>query len=40
MKPEVTPLMRHAEACGYRTLGGRVMLEGQAGEVARFFGIA
>ncbi len=39
IKPEVTPLLRHARACGCRTVGGRVMLEGQAEEVARFFGI-
>lgn len=39
MKPEVTPLLRHAEACGCRAFGGRVMLEGQAQEVAGFFGI-
>jgi shikimate dehydrogenase len=39
MKPGVTPLLRHAQACGCRTMGGRHMLEGQADEVARFFGI-
>ena len=37
MKPEVTPLLAHAQACGCRTVGGRAMLEGQAEEVARFF---
>jgi len=38
MKPPLTPLLRHAQACGCRTLGGRAMLEGQADEVALFFG--
>jgi shikimate dehydrogenase len=40
MKPAVTPLLRHAEACGCRTVPGRVMLEGQVEELIRFFGIA
>jgi shikimate dehydrogenase len=39
MKPPLTPLLRHAEACGCKTVPGRVMLEGQAEEVMRFFGI-
>jgi shikimate dehydrogenase len=39
IKPEATPLLRHARASGCRTVDGRVMLEGQAEEVARFFGI-
>jgi shikimate dehydrogenase len=37
MKPEVTPLLALARACGCRTVGGRAMLEGQADELARFF---
>ncbi len=36
MKPEVTPLMRHARDCGCRVIGGRTMLEGQAEELADF----
>jgi shikimate dehydrogenase len=36
MKPEVTPLMRHAQSCGCRVIGGRTMLEGQAEELADF----
>ncbi|QCI64138.1 shikimate dehydrogenase family protein [Phreatobacter stygius] len=39
MKPEVTPLLAHARSLGCVAFGGRVMLEGQAEEVARFFGI-
>ncbi|MFI4986476.1 MAG: shikimate dehydrogenase family protein [Alphaproteobacteria bacterium] len=39
MKPPLTPLLRHAEACGCRTMGGRFMLAGQVEEVVRFFGI-
>jgi shikimate dehydrogenase len=39
MKPEETPLLRHAKACGCRTQIGRHMLEQQAAAVARFFGI-
>ncbi|HEX2555881.1 MAG TPA: shikimate dehydrogenase [Microvirga sp.] len=39
MKPEVTPLMRHARACGCRVIGGRTMLEGQAEELADFLGM-
>lgn len=38
MKPEVTRLLETARRHGCRALGGRVMLEGQAGEVLRFFG--
>jgi shikimate dehydrogenase len=37
MKPPLTPLLRHAQACGCPTVGGRSMLEGQADEVALFF---
>jgi shikimate dehydrogenase len=37
-RPEVTPLLRHAQACGCRTMGGRHMLDGQAAEIMRFFG--
>ena len=40
MKPEVTLLLRHAQACGCRTMGGRHMLEGQAEEVMRFFAVS
>jgi shikimate dehydrogenase len=36
MKPEVTPLMRHARDCSCRVIGGRTMLEGQAEELADF----
>jgi shikimate dehydrogenase len=39
MKPEVTPLLHHAQACGCHTVGGRAMLEGQVEEVVKFFGI-
>lgn len=38
-KPEVTPLLRHAQTAGCRTMGGRYMLEGQADEMMRFFGL-
>jgi len=38
MKPPVTPLLRFAAAQGCRTLGGKTMLDGQAPELARFFG--
>jgi shikimate dehydrogenase len=38
MKPEVTPLLAHARACGCRTMPGRAMLEGQADELVTFFG--
>ena len=37
MKPPLTPLLSHAQACGCATMGGQAMLEGQADEVARFF---
>lgn len=39
IKAEPTPLLEHAQACGCRTVGGRAMLDGQAEEVARFFGV-
>jgi shikimate dehydrogenase len=39
MKPAMTPLLLHARSCGCRTIGGRVMLEGQSDEVMRFFGV-
>ena len=39
MKPDVTPLMAHARARGCTVFGGRVMLDGQAEEVARFLRI-
>jgi shikimate dehydrogenase len=39
MKPEVTPLLAHARSLGCTAYGGRLMLEGQAEEVARFFRI-
>lgn len=39
LKPEVTPFLRHAQSCGCATIGGLTMLEGQADEVAQFFGI-
>jgi shikimate dehydrogenase len=39
IKAEPTPLLKHAQACGCRTVGGRAMLDGQAEEVARFFGV-
>jgi shikimate dehydrogenase len=39
IKAEPTPLLKHAQACGCRTVGGRAMLEGQAEEVVRFFGV-
>ena len=38
IKPETTPLLDRARAIGCRTFNGRVMLEGQAEELARFFG--
>jgi shikimate dehydrogenase len=38
IKPETTPLLDLARAIGCRTFNGRVMLEGQAEELARFFG--
>jgi shikimate dehydrogenase len=39
MKPEETPLLRHAKECGCTTVGGRAMLDGQVDEVLRFFRI-
>lgn len=39
MKPEVTPLLAAAAAKGCRMQPGRHMLDGQAAEVAAFFGI-
>lgn len=39
MKPPVTPLMRRAREAGCRTIGGAVMLDGQADEVVTFFGM-
>lgn len=37
--PEDTPLLSAARAAGCRTMGGRSMVEGQAAEIARFFGL-
>jgi shikimate dehydrogenase len=37
--PAVTPLLSAARAAGCRTMGGASMIEGQAGEIARFFGL-
>lgn len=37
--PEMTPLLSAARAAGCRTMGGRSMIEGQAAEIARFFGV-
>jgi shikimate dehydrogenase len=37
IKPETTPLLDHARALGCRTFNGRVMLDGQAEELVRFF---
>jgi shikimate dehydrogenase len=39
IKPETTPLLDHARALGCRTFNGRVMLDGQAEELVRFFSI-
>ncbi len=39
IKPELTPLLAHAQACGCQIVGGRAMLEGQADEIMRFFGL-
>jgi shikimate dehydrogenase len=39
MKPEETPLLRHAKECGCTVVGGRAMLDGQVDEVLRFFRI-
>lgn len=38
IKPEITPLLAAARARGCRTFNGRIMLEGQADELAAFFG--
>lgn len=38
-KPDVTPLQLAAREAGCRTMGGRSMVEGQAAEMARFFGL-
>ena len=38
MKPEVTPLLAHARACGCRSMAGRAMLQGQVDELVAFFG--
>ena len=38
-KPELTPLLRHARACGCRAIGGQAMVDGQADAVMRFFGV-
>lgn len=38
-KPDVTPLLAAARDAGCRTMGGRSMVEGQAAEIARFFGL-
>jgi shikimate dehydrogenase len=37
IKPDTTPLLDHARALGCRTFNGRVMLDGQAEELVRFF---
>jgi len=37
LKPEPTPFLRHAAACGCRTADGRAMFEGQLDEVIAFF---
>jgi shikimate dehydrogenase len=39
IKPETTPLLDHARALGCRTFNGRLMLDGQAEELVRFFSI-
>jgi shikimate dehydrogenase len=39
IKPDTTPLLDHARALGCRTFNGRVMLDGQAEELVRFFSI-
>jgi shikimate dehydrogenase len=36
LKSEPTPLLRHAESCGCRTLGGRAMMEAQADAMLEF----
>jgi shikimate dehydrogenase len=37
VKPETTPLLDRARALGCRTFNGRLMLDGQAQELVRFF---
>jgi shikimate dehydrogenase len=37
VKPDTTPLLDHARALGCRTFNGRLMLDGQAEELLRFF---
>jgi shikimate dehydrogenase len=39
MKPDVTPLLKAAEARGCRVIPGRHMLDGQVAAVASFFGM-
>jgi shikimate dehydrogenase len=39
MKPDVTPLLKAAQAKGCRVIPGRHMLDGQVSAVASFFGI-
>jgi shikimate dehydrogenase len=39
VKPEETPLLRHAMECGCTAVGGRAMHEGQLDELLRFFRI-
>lgn len=36
---DMTPLLSAAQKAGCRTMGGRSMIEGQAAEIARFFGL-
>lgn len=38
-KPEMTPLLMRAQACGHAIHSGRHMHEGQAARAARFFGL-
>lgn len=37
LRPEATPLLAHARACGCPTVEGRHMLEGQVAEILRFW---
>lgn len=39
MEPEVTELLAQAKSRGCRTFGGRVMIDGQAAAMMKFFGI-
>lgn len=39
IKPETTTLLDHARALGCRTFNGRLMLDGQAEELVRFFSV-